>query len=149
MQRTYNAGSHQYKGCYIQPSSFVNDICIYVNHVSLTLCAFLEMWQLLSWPRNCLFLFIIMFTKHFTGPRWVQFKPPHPISLFSYAQIYQFLHATGQVRRHVIHFMYVKWGKAANTLWNQERIKQGFYEAEQVTAVTALVMTNIYVMMNE
>jgi len=37
MQRTYNAGSHQYKGCNIQPSSFVNDICIYVNHVSLTL----------------------------------------------------------------------------------------------------------------
>ena len=37
MQRTYNAGSHQYKGCHIQPSSFVNDICIYINHVSLTL----------------------------------------------------------------------------------------------------------------
>jgi hypothetical protein len=44
--------------------------------------------------------------------------------------------------------MYVKWDKAANTLWNKERIKQGFYEAEQVTAVMALVMTNIYVMMN-
>jgi hypothetical protein len=40
--------------------------------------------------------------------------------------------------------MYVKWGKAANTLWNQERKKHEFYEAEQVTAVIALVMTNIY-----
>jgi hypothetical protein len=37
MQRTYNAGSNQFKGCHIQPCSFVNDIRIHINHVSLTL----------------------------------------------------------------------------------------------------------------
>jgi hypothetical protein len=30
----------------------------------------------------------------------------------------------------------------------EDKAGQGFYEAEQVTAVTALVMTNIYVMVN-
>jgi hypothetical protein len=37
VQRTYNAGSHQYKGCHIQASLFVNNICIYINHVRPTL----------------------------------------------------------------------------------------------------------------
>jgi hypothetical protein len=53
-----------------------------------------------------------------------------------------------EVRRHIIHLMYVKWGKAANTLLNQEKMRQGFYEAEQVTGITALAITNIYEMMN-
>ena len=36
MQRTYNAGSHQYKGCHIQASLFVNDICMYIHNVVAT-----------------------------------------------------------------------------------------------------------------
>jgi hypothetical protein len=55
-----------------------------------TVCAYFGMWKLLSGLRNCLFLYINMFTEHFTGPRWIQFKPPHLISLFSYVKIYQF-----------------------------------------------------------
>jgi hypothetical protein len=45
--------------------------------------------------------------------------------------------------------MYVKWGKAAHILWNQEMMKQGLYKADQqIIAVTVLVMTNVCVMMN-
>jgi hypothetical protein len=121
MQRTYNAGSHQYKGCCIQPSSFVNDICIYVNHEALHCTCFLGNVVVTELTKKLPVL--IHYHVHWTL-YWSQMSPIQTSTSNFIILICTNLSSSTcnrtEVRRHVIHFMYVKWDKAANTLWNQE-----------------------------